>query len=305
MAGTLNDNLRGGTQSEYLAQYLLSALGLVVPVPYQEDEGKDFYCSVAKQEGGNLTFDYPYIIQIKSTPQNDSDTFLVSYGELNKKKEWKKYEKDWLFNQQLPLFIGIVDKRKTTLRIYSSSTIWFLYHDKPNCSKIHLSCRLIDSSNNIGVPECLALADWPENSGDGFEYFVDLGNPVAILDVNTIWEKENDEYKNIKNRLRATIYIEQNNIVYRRLGIPYFNWLLDIKKDFVGINYPYSQGGNLLSEHFSNILFAAAIAFRSSNENEKLKHIRELIRLLPREHFQEINDATSQTLKEAIEFLFD
>ena len=122
MAGTINNNLRGGTQSEYLAQYLLSALGLVIPVPYQEDEGKDFYCSLANQEKGNMTFDYPYMIQIKSLPQNDSDTYLITYGELNKKNKWKNYEIDWLFNQQLPLFIGIVDKEEYSgvVSVYAS-----------------------------------------------------------------------------------------------------------------------------------------------------------------------------------------
>lgn len=305
MAGTRNSNLHGGTQSEYLAQYLLSSLGTVIPVPRQEDEGTDFYCSISDQEIGNVTFNHPYMIQIKSMPSDRSKPFLVSYGELNSKGTWKGYEKQWLFKQQLPLFIGLIDKEENSLRFYSTSTLWFLYHDKPNCSKIHLSCRLVNSDQKVSSPTFTKIEKWPTNSGDGFEYFVDLGNPVAKIDVNNVWDKSSNDFINIKNILRLTTHLEQKNILYRNLGIPYFNWLLDIDNSSVGTIYPALQVGKELSRDFSNILFTAVIAYRSSGEKEKLNHLKELIRLFPRDHFQEINDATSNDLKDTINFLFE
>ena len=233
------------------------------------------------------------------------DRFEISYGGLNKEKKWKDYEKEWLFKQQLPLFIGLIDKEKNSLRIYSSSTLWFLYHDRPNCSKINLSCRLDTSDNKVSSPTQIKIKNWPKDSGDGIEYFVDLGNPVAVIDVNSIWDKDSEEFKKVKQVLRLTIHLEQKNILYRNLGIPYFNWLLDINNNSVGTNYPSLQIGSQLSRDFSNILFTAVIAYRSSGDDEKLNHLKELIRLLPRDHFQEINDETSDSLKEIINFLFE
>ena len=39
---------RQGDRSEYLALYMLSALGLAVPVPRQEDVGIDFHCNTSE-----------------------------------------------------------------------------------------------------------------------------------------------------------------------------------------------------------------------------------------------------------------
>ena len=44
-------SFRQGNRSEYLAQYMLSALGLAVKVTTQEDVGIDFYCNVGKRDG--------------------------------------------------------------------------------------------------------------------------------------------------------------------------------------------------------------------------------------------------------------
>ena len=64
-----------GTRSEYLAHYILSALGVAVKVPHEEDIGADFYCSLADFDGLRMTFRSPFIIQIKSVSEKE-----VRYG---------------------------------------------------------------------------------------------------------------------------------------------------------------------------------------------------------------------------------
>jgi hypothetical protein len=59
-------SFREGDRSEYLAQFLLSALGLCSPISRQEDVGYDFSGSIANQESGLISFGYPYLISIKS-----------------------------------------------------------------------------------------------------------------------------------------------------------------------------------------------------------------------------------------------
>src|SRR3954452_11427379 len=66
MSGVRSYSFSEGDRSEYLAQFLLSALGLCTFIPRQEDIGFDFSCSVADQQQGTLTFGYPYLISIKS-----------------------------------------------------------------------------------------------------------------------------------------------------------------------------------------------------------------------------------------------
>jgi hypothetical protein len=55
---------RQGDRSEYLAQYMLSAFGLAVKVPREEDIGVDFYCNLAKHVGKKITYFEPYNVQV-------------------------------------------------------------------------------------------------------------------------------------------------------------------------------------------------------------------------------------------------
>lgn len=119
MPGSLWYPFRQGDRSEYLALYILSALGIVVPVPRQEDIGADFYCSLAESRGSRLTFHSPCLVQTKSRSIKE-----ITYGGIDEKRRWKHEEVDWLFNQELPLLIGIVDKEKLLLDLYATSNIW-------------------------------------------------------------------------------------------------------------------------------------------------------------------------------------
>jgi hypothetical protein len=121
---------RQGDRSEYLALYMLSALGLAVPVPRQEDVGIDFHCNLARQDGEAITYFAPYNVQVKS-----ASVKRLEYGGHSKKKkkdkppEWKGYEIQWILSQETPYFIAIVDKDKAKLRLFSTATRWFAVHN--------------------------------------------------------------------------------------------------------------------------------------------------------------------------------
>jgi hypothetical protein len=303
MPGGINANFYGGAQGEYLAQYLLSVIGSAIIVPRQIDDGKDFHCSVAREENGMLFFEFPFMIQIKTIGNDDAKTEELVFGEKSDKGKWKKYEIDWLTKQGLPLFIGLVSKKDNSLRIFSTSTMWFIFHTHPNPSRIKFSCRLDGSTHNVGGQVTNKLDNWNTDDGDGVEYTVDLGPPVVNVDVKTVWDKE---YLKIqRNRLSASVEIEQLNILYRKLNVPYFTWLLNIDENRAGIMYPPVQPDHQISHHLSNVLFATAIVFMSRQQTDKLNYIKSLIKLLPREHFPLINEATSADLKMIINFLFD
>ena len=117
MPGTRWLSFRQGNRSEYLALYILSALGIVVKVPIEEDIGADFHCSLAKVEKNRMTFQAPFIVQVKSKSEN------FTYGGPNRKEKWKKDEVNWLFNQELPLLLGIADKINAVLELFTTSSM--------------------------------------------------------------------------------------------------------------------------------------------------------------------------------------
>jgi hypothetical protein len=124
MPGLRLNSFRQGDRSEYLAQYILSSLGIAIRVPREEDIGIDFYCSLANLKEGDLTFSSPFTVQIKSNSEN------VSYGGVDKKNVWKEHEIDWLFDQELPFLIGIADKEKHNIKLFI--TINILYNKLRN-----------------------------------------------------------------------------------------------------------------------------------------------------------------------------
>lgn len=303
MPGGINSNFYGGAQGEYLAQYLLSIIGSAVAVPRQIDDGKDFHCSVGREEGPMLHFDYPFMIQIKTVSDSSLKTTDIIFGTQSEAGTWKKYEIEWLSKQRIPLFFGIISKKENSLKIYSTSTMWFIFHHHSNPSQIKLTCRLDGSTHDVGGAQKKAIEGWPNESGDGFEHAVDLGPPVMTIDVNSVWDK--DYLASQKNVLTSVIEIEQFNILYRKLGIPYFTWLLNIGQNIAGIFYPSAETIQQPSKHLSNILFATATQFRANGETEKLHSIKSLIKLLPRDHLQTVNSKTSEEMKATINFLYD
>src|SRR5438132_11449916 len=115
MSGVRSYSFREGDRSEYLAQFFLSAMGLCTSIPRQEDIGFDFSCSIADQEAGLLTFGFPYLISIKSisAPSIGIEPSATAIQANDHRHV------SWLFRQDQPVFLGVVDKDAINLRIFS------------------------------------------------------------------------------------------------------------------------------------------------------------------------------------------
>src|SRR5438874_1592010 len=114
---------RQGDRSEYLAQYILSALTISVPVPRQEDVGSDFHCSLLKKENGNLRPYLPFNIQIKSFGVKD-----ISFGGVTKSGKWRGHEVDQLCQTDTPFLIGIVNKDDQWMDVFSTVNRYFVFY---------------------------------------------------------------------------------------------------------------------------------------------------------------------------------
>lgn len=123
MTGTLANNPHEGSRSEYLAQYALSALGTVAPVPHQEDTGIDLYCTLLERHGKvSFPTDY-YCAQVKS------DT-----------TEWRLETKkavEWLVTNPLPLLLCIVIKREARILVYPTLPRFDVWRQPPLPSRLY------------------------------------------------------------------------------------------------------------------------------------------------------------------------
>src|SRR3990172_8416584 len=132
MSGVRLFSFREGDRSEYLASFLLSALGLVTGVERQEDIGFDFYCSLADREDATLTFGYPFLVQIKSA---GSPVFeLLPKPGYTHEPNIVPRHLAWLPRQDLPVYLGVIDRRKFSLQLFSLAPFWFIYFGDPECA---------------------------------------------------------------------------------------------------------------------------------------------------------------------------
>jgi len=214
-------NRRQGDRSEYLAQYLLSGLGLATPVPRQEDVGLDFHCSLADQELGLLTFGFPFAIQIKSASSPD-----FSLGGM-KDGKWLDREIDWFWRQTTPLFLGVVDKKRLTLDIYSTSAVRLAWANAKGRKPTELVLRpraTGDPADHVSYPETSPAENAQADMGDGLTHTVDLGPALVSIDPAILDDR--DRLAKAKQVMRTCVSCEQENILHGLLGVPYFTWFL-------------------------------------------------------------------------------
>lgn len=229
MPGQLWNTFRQGNRTEYLATYLLSALGIAVKVPREEDVGIDFHCNLASDFGdGLLRFFAPYNIQIKSAEGGGEK---IKYGGI-KDGKFKDHEVRWLLSQRIPFFIGVVDKKAGVIRIYSTATRWFAKYDAKIPCEIVLVADTPDSQTHLGngiktpidaskipsstasIPPNVELVSWE----------LPLGQPALVL--NSEQAEDPCHLLNIRENFKDFIYLDEKNGVFRGMGLQAFYWPL-------------------------------------------------------------------------------
>jgi len=282
MSGVRVYSFREGDRSEYLANYLLSGLGLVTPVPRPEDIGFDFYCQLADQEKGNLTFGYPFIVQVKS-----DSTKTILFGET-KFEDWKRENVEWLFRLEIPIFFAFIEKSTMKMLIYNCSPFAYEFFAEKLPSVIEFRRRETVTDEEANKPIQEELPNWKENeNGDGKKHIVDLGNPLISVTNEDIY---NDTIlKKKKNLLRNVIQIKQQNLIYKKLRLAYINWVLKIKTDesivtawahFLGSD-PSILG--VMYNSLSHGLISLGMNLKHQNEIELLASLKPLLKKIPTE----------------------
>jgi hypothetical protein len=204
----LDNNLRGGDRAEYLAQFILSAIGVSVQVPRPEDYGHDFFCALQRRDNRQLTFHSPFTVQ---TGTIGGKNFV--YGA--KKKDGKLIPRpegiDFLRRLQLPFFLGVVDKAQHRLQLYSTSAMWRVLYQHEKVGRIELHPAMPFSSD----AEChRGNLDTPDGPLPMFE--IPLDSPVVDLGIADL---DSDCLDKAIGALEYAVGIEQRNLVYRNLDV--------------------------------------------------------------------------------------
>ena len=145
---------RKGWQSEHIAKFILSRFCFVAePSTIADDIGSDFICTLFNVENDEyLIPQSSFAIQIKS----NRDTVDIS----------KKFS--YFFNLELPYFVGVVNKEKLTIRVYSGESIPHFFSCYPGKIK------------NGGYKAMIRLIDDPPNRYHNFISCDDLKNECYL-----------------------------------------------------------------------------------------------------------------------------
>jgi hypothetical protein len=273
---------------EYLANFLLSALGLVTPVPRPDDNGVDFHCSLANQDGSLVTYGFPFLVQARSMVKP-----VVSLRAPRKYRHQKHVIPDhlsWLFHQELPLFLALVDREEISIHLYSLSPVWFLFHDRencPDCSALTLVPRTDESNNDkVGPPKRTGQVT---SSPESFDYEVDLGYPVVSFSAEETAVRQT--LAKHKESLSSCITSEFENLVFLRAGLPQFRWLSEAREDKGGpVMHTFCReaprGTKDLQSIYSFLgpsLAALALRYKDDGRTDLVNGLRSLFSEIPPE----------------------
>lgn len=285
MPGMLLDSFYQGNRSEYLAHYILSALGVAVKVPHEEDIGVDFNCTLARKEGRRLIFGPSFLVQVKSIADKNE---LIYGGPDKKTGVWRKTELDWLFTQDLPLLIGLADKSRQELSLYITCNMWHAYYMKGDIGQVTLLPAPASSTENpISQATLTNMPEWTgKGIGSGERYDIPLGPPILTISLD---DTENpDKVVHYRQALDHALHWEQQNITYRRLRVHY-----SISPTFIKTNEPLTAyvaffaanpvpGANTTEQlqSVAPILTALAFNFKLQSAQDSLEKMKSIVQLL-------------------------
>jgi hypothetical protein len=295
---------RQGDRAEYLAQYILSAFAISVPVPRQEDVGSDFHCSLLKRESNNLRPYLPFNIQVKS--YGDSvRTEGIAFGGITDRGNWRNHEIEQLCQADTPFLIGIVNKERQWLDVFSTITRYFVrynWHQKGTPRQVNLIPYQPNEDQDLG---CGALEDLEEKANmPRMLWKLPIGQPVLRI---TIEDSENTETcEQIKHLLEPHLRMDQENAVFARIGLGYFNWPLRIRTGqplhhgAVGLVSPPFDAQMLQGQILSMARMAGSLlkSYQIKGMKREILDWEQVLRQLP----TGADEVISRSVQEALQF---
>lgn len=275
--GKSQNNFRGGTRSEYLANYALSRFCFVYQVPRQEDVGVDFLCTLGHVKSDKLVYpENSFYVQVKS----DKEDFHINANSI-----------EWIVNHMdLPLYICVAEKKKNTISMYSLSILWELLFSTHNISGITF---IFDKRFDYPIYE---LQPDDVREYDDIAYKVYVGDPIFT---QTLSDLENDTSSTAYMILKKWVEHDSINMLNKKLGGLHSSHIEKWEANTLptgsrGYRYYHDKDHTSAESLISGPLTALAFAYKSRmhrlneklSDDEKLElakkinHIKEFIRLI-------------------------
>ncbi len=248
MSGKRLYSFRSGDRSEYLANYLFSCFSFSVPLLRQEDFGvADFMCVLGRHKDICVYPENAFYVQVKSDEKD-----IV----------FDKDQSNWISNHMyLPLLIGVIDKEKINLKLYTTSKAWVGLFMIYNPNKLTLKL-------NKGTDSRIVSVDQPNR-----ELIVEIGNPILSLNIDEI-EKNPELCLQV---LQPWIKIDELNIARRSVGRVFCSSFINWKTNEIpseGFNqYTFGPEFPKAENDIANILTALAHGYRINKQRERLDSI--------------------------------
>ncbi|MBA2848377.1 hypothetical protein G4V39_03875 [Thermosulfuriphilus ammonigenes] len=188
--GSIAHHFHQGARSEYLAQYVLSAFGIAIPVPRPEDAGIDLYCAIGEEVGKRLLIENYFVVQVKSN-KND----IIHEPEESVK---------WILSQKYPFIICVVNKYEGIIELYQTLQLAKFFPEE-DIKRLIFSFSPSKEGNFV------------EQEEDKKEVKILLDRPILKIKIPDIDKKEIlSQYKRI---LKSWIELDQENIDRKNAGI--------------------------------------------------------------------------------------
>ena len=202
MPGRRLGSYRKGDWNEELGILLLKSLAAVAPIPRQEDFGLDAVGTLLRPIQNNFVYaEDSFYVQLKS--------------ESKRPLSYRNQELEWLKNLQLPLFIGQVRRRDSSLHLIPAHVLneFFVMRDFRNFKELIL--RIHDDGGDKRIA-----------NGESYELY--LGEP--LLTINIKQASDNAFIEQAYHIIKDYLQLEHQNVNSRHLRFyRHIKWITNEK----------------------------------------------------------------------------
>jgi hypothetical protein len=210
-------NLRSGDLTENLGLYMIQSLALVAPVPRTEDVGIDIVSTLISEDGKYYLAEDSFYVQIKSS----------SVTEIIYDKEGVK----WLYDLKLPLFIASVDRKKSSVKLFSTKRLFDAFAIEKDRCEIRL---VLDEEDSYKIYDFVE-----KDCSDIY-----IGPAIMEWSVNQLMNQEIETRNLFYNLLKQHIRIIHESMELQEIGASItYTW--KINKTPIFFSHKYSSNINI------------------------------------------------------------
>src|SRR5262249_22595803 len=141
----------------------------------------------------------------------------ITYGGRDKNSgDWREWDIKWLFGQDYPLFVGVVDRHAQRTRLYSTARMWWVIWMRGDPFEV-----ILEPGRELeGRPMNERYRrKRVSKQGDRHRWSVPLGQP--IIDATQSQLEDEAFQRQVQAVMNVWIELDRNNIINWKLRVPF------------------------------------------------------------------------------------